>query len=436
MYYLNGLKPYEYKQIHRINLEKGKPVAVRFDINSPVDKTGRISHNGEVNLRLEKNGYLIKAYSKLAPLLLMAHQGRKNPPGEKRDKNYVNLLDHHNILSNISRIRIHFIEWVENASWDEYSKTVEKHLKTLSKGEAVLMDNMRIWDWEKEFNPDTCPLIPFFDDIGLAAFINDAIPVWHRNESSLMAGRHSAPTFIGHLSMKELRIQRKIIRDNAKKVIIIGGLKPKFEAIPNLAEKMDILTGGITGILTAQLSGHEVGPENEKLLKDTFRGFEKEINAYDSIVQDYTIGHPLDFVVSQPSNTSMNNRKNVSIGDLSKQEYEEYMIFDIGENTVKEYSRKINSGSYDWRIRAGPNGVFEEDFNNGIQLIENILGTGFVAIGGDTIEELQKSGICKPIMYSDGAILLGGGSHIEGFAGHPYPCIADLIENGDKSPKY
>ena len=145
MYYLNGLKPYEYKQIHRVNLEKGKPVAIRFDINSPVDKTGRISQNGEVNLRLEKNGYLIKAYSKLAPLLLMAHQGRKNPPGEKRDKNYVNLLDHHNILSNISRIRIHFVEWVENASWEEYSKTVEKHLKTLRKGEAVLMDNMRIW---------------------------------------------------------------------------------------------------------------------------------------------------------------------------------------------------------------------------------------------------------------------------------------------------
>jgi 3-phosphoglycerate kinase len=90
----------------------------------------------------------------------------------------------------------------------------------------------------------------------------------------------------------------------------------------------------------------------------------------------------------------------------------------------------LNTRGYEWRIRAGPNGVFEEDFDNGIKLIENILGTGFVAIGGDTIEELQKYDMCKTIMYSDGAVLLGGGSHLNGFAGKAYPCIQDLVENG------
>ena len=97
---------------------------------------------------------------------------------------------------------------------------------------------------------------------------------------------------------------------------------------------------------------------------------------------------------------------------------------------MKEYTNRINAGSYDWRIRAGPCGVFEEDFDNGLKLIEHILGTGFVAIGGDTVEELQKYELCKPIMYSDGTVLLGGGSHLEGFAGMPYPSIEDLIENG------
>ncbi|MHA1541643.1 MAG: hypothetical protein ACTSQH_01550 [Candidatus Hodarchaeales archaeon] len=91
----------------------------------------------------------------------------------------------------------------------------------------------------------------------------------------------------------------------------------------------------------------------------------------------------------------------------------------------------INTEKYSWRIRAGPNGVYEEGFNNGTNLIENILGTGFVALGGDTIEELQRSGICKPIIYSDGAVLLGGGSHINGFADIPYPCIEDMIKNGN-----
>ncbi|MDH5703835.1 MAG: phosphoglycerate kinase, partial [Aigarchaeota archaeon] len=123
-------------------------------------------------------------------------------------------------------------------------------------------------------------------------------------------------------------------------------------------------------------------------------------------------------------------RINVPIGDLTKTEYEDYEIFDIGNETVKQYARRITQGHYDWRIRAGPDGVFEEDFDNGIKLIEHLLGTGFVAIGGDTVEELQKFELCKPIMYSDGTVLLGGGSHLEGFAGLPYPSIEDLIENG------
>jgi 3-phosphoglycerate kinase len=431
MDYCSELEPYEFKNIYNEVYKREGPIVVRFDINSPVGRKGRISQrNGDVNLRLEQNGFLLRAYSKLGPLVLMAHQGRKNPLGKKRDKDFVNLLDHHHILSEISGIRIHFIEYAEGETWEEYSKTLEKHIRNLEKGEAVLMDNVRLWDFEKNFSPETCPYIPFFQDVGLVAYINDGLPLWHREDASLMFGRHVAPTYIGHISMKELRIQHNIMHDHGKKVIIIGGKKPKFEAIPNLAEKMDILTGGVTGILTAQLKGYEVGPLNEDLLDDIYQGLDQEIREYQEIVTEYDIDHPRDFVVSQPHNLSESNRINVPLEDLNKPRYQEYEIYDIGEETVKEYSRKINTGSYDWKIRAGPNGVFEEDFDNGLRLIENLLGTGFIAIGGDTVEELQKYQLCKPIIYSDGEVLLGGGSHLHGFAGLPYPSIDDLIENG------
>ena len=431
MYYFSELKSYDFKNIYSEIEKQPGLIAVRFDINSPVGKNGRISFkNGIVNLRLEENGYLLRAYSKLGPLVLMGHQGRKNPHNKRPDKDFVNFLDHHHILCDVSGIRVHFVEWVEGESWKEYSKTVENHLRNLRKEEAVLMDNVRIWDFEKEFNPKTCPYIPFFEDLGLAAYINDGLPLWHRDDASLMFGRHVAPTYIGHISMKELRIQQKIMHEGGKKVIIIGGKKPKFEAIPNLADKMDILTGGITGILTAQLSGYDVGPLNDKLLDETFEGMEKEIKEYEAIVEEYDFGHPVDFVISQTHNLSESNRINVPIRDLTKPEYEEYEIFDIGDETVKNYARRINQGRYNWKIRAGPDGVFEENFDNGINLIEHILGTGFVAIGGDTVEELQKYELCKPIMYSDGSVLLGGGSHLEGFAGMPYPSIEDLLKNG------
>ena len=434
MNYFDKLQPYEFKNIYSA-IETGTgPIAIRFDINSPVGKNGRISlQNGDVNLRLEQNGYQIRAYSKLGPLILMGHQGRKNPPGKKPDKDFVNFLDHQNILSNISGIRIHFVEWAQGETWEDYSRNVEKYIRTLKTGEAVLMDNMRIWDFEQKFDPQTCPYIPFFKDLGLTAYINDGLPLWHRDDASLMCGPYVAPTFIGHLSMKELRIQHKIMHDPGKKAIIIGGKKPKFEAIPNLADKMDIFTGGITGILTAKLSGYEVGPLNEQLLENNLQGMEKQIQEYQQIIEEHHIRHPVDFVVSQPHNMSQSNRYNVPIEDLNKPEYQEYEIFDIGTKTVKQYAQEINQGGYDWRIRAGPNGVFEEDFNNGIKLIEHLLGTGFVAIGGDTVEELQKNQLCKPIMYSDGAVLLGGGSHLEGFAGLPYPSIKDLIKHGQNA---
>jgi 3-phosphoglycerate kinase len=431
MNYLNELGPYEFKNIYSQIERTPGPIAVRFDINSPVTKNGRISQkNGDINLRLEENGYMIRAYSRLGPLVLMAHQGRKNPPHEKPDKDFVNLLDHHRILSDVSGIRIHFVEHSPGEDWEEYSKNVEKHLRVLKKEEAVLMDNVRIWDFEKEFNPKTCPYIPFFEDIGLTGFINDGLPLWHREDASLMFGRHVAPTYIGHISIKELRVQHQILNDDSRKVIIIGGKKPKFEAIPNLAEKMDIFTGGVTGILTAQLSGHDMGPQNEKLLKEIFTGLEREIREYETIVDDYSVEHPIDFMVSQRQNLSWSNRFNVSLEDLTKPEYEDYEIFDIGDETVKRYAKKINMDSYVWKIRAGPDGVYEENFDNGKKLIEHLLGSRFVAIGGDTIEELQRYDLCKSIIYSDGIVLLGGGSHLEGFAGLPYPSIEDLIENG------
>jgi len=107
--YFDKLKPYEFKNIYSGIENTEGPIVIRVDINSPVGKRGRISmRNGGVNLRLEEYSYLLKSYSTLRPLILMAHQGRKNLPGVKPEKDFVNLLDHHLILSDLSGIRIHY----------------------------------------------------------------------------------------------------------------------------------------------------------------------------------------------------------------------------------------------------------------------------------------------------------------------------------------
>ena len=66
MKYYFQLEPYNYKNIYSEIDKKSGPIIVRFDINSPVGKNGRISlRNGNINLRLEENGYLLRSYSKL-----------------------------------------------------------------------------------------------------------------------------------------------------------------------------------------------------------------------------------------------------------------------------------------------------------------------------------------------------------------------------------
>ncbi len=120
MYYHAELEPYEFNNIYSDLNNHNNSIIIRFDINSPVSKKGRISYsNGSTNLRLEENGYLLRAYSKLGPLILMAHQGNKTPKGKETDKNFVNLLDHHKALSEISGIRIHFVEYLEGETWEE-----------------------------------------------------------------------------------------------------------------------------------------------------------------------------------------------------------------------------------------------------------------------------------------------------------------------------
>ena len=145
MEYIRDLEAYDFKNIYTQKRNNNGPIALRIDINSPVTKNGRLYQNGDVNLRLEENAYLIKAYSKLGPLILLAHQGRKHPHNEKPDPNFVNLLDHQYILARYSGLRIHFIEWTKGETWEEYSKNVEKILPTIKKGEAVsvLLDSGR-----------------------------------------------------------------------------------------------------------------------------------------------------------------------------------------------------------------------------------------------------------------------------------------------------
>ena len=411
--YCDALKKFELENLYAELGESPGPVLVRVDINVPVNKdTRRISRN-PYNLRLENYSYAIDLYSSLAPVVVMAHQGRN----DGKDINFIDLRDHAIALGTMMHNgRVMYEREIEGE--DYFSRRLAKEIKSLEKGDVLLLENVRKFDFEEKFDAQTCPYIPFFKKAGIEACINDGLPVWHRANASAMALPYIAPTHIGLISAKELETQHKIMHDSGKKTIIIGGMKPKFAAIPKLAEKMDILTGGLTGQMVCKLKGYDLGNKNNEFLEKTYK--QNEIEMLRPIVNKYEIATPIDFVASINGDDKI-----VSVDELKGTDY---FINDIGPSTVDKYATDIAEGSYDWKIRGGPNGRYEWGYNNGVKLIRRILGSGFVAVGGDTVEELQNAGLCKPIAATGGHVLLGGGAHLDGWAGEPYPSIEEIIK--------
>ncbi len=416
MNYYSSLKEFELRNLYAQLGESPNPILARVDINVPVKKDSRKISRNPYNLRLEYYAYELDLYSTFAPVVVMAHQGRN----DGKDINFVDLNNHIHALGVLTNnANILYEPGVKGENY--FGKRLIKRIKSLDVGDVLVLKNVREFDFETKFDPNNCPYIPFFKKAGIEACINNGLPLYHRAHSSVMALPHIAPTYIGLISAKELEIQHKILHDDGKKIVIMGGKKPKAKTVPNLAKSMDIMVGGLTGQIFCRLKGFDLGPKNNQEVEKQLSSYKpEEINMLKEVVRKYEIITPIDFVVSFNGEI-----KEVSIDDLPGKPY---YIEDIGPQTVDLQVSKIREGGYDWIIRGGPEGRYEAEHYNGIKVVRKILGRGFVALGGDTIEELQTAKLCKPIVATGGQMLLGGGAHLSGWAGEPYPSLDEILK--------
>ena len=84
------------------------------------------------------------------------------------------------------------------------------------------------------------------------------------------------------------------------------------------------------------------------------------------------------------------------------------------------------------RVRAGPLGVYEEGYTNGLELTKRISGDGLIFLGGDTSQELNEGGLLGHIEDSGGTICVSGGSFLHGWAGGLFPSLELLLD--EESP--
>lgn len=405
------LQPYK---LVNLSSQLRSPTLVRVDINLPAS-AGRIEEDA---LRMRVYAHVLELYSDYSGLVVMSHQGRKD------DDDFTPLTPHMRALRKLlpRDVEIEFVPY-QNVFTDE----TKSKIRNLKRRQIMLLDNMRYFDEEKQWNPETSSYVPFFKDL-IRSCVNDSIPTWHRQDSSLMCLPYIAPTYIGLRSSYELRILQEVIASKDPKGLMMGGAKlQKVSDLLKIAHMgVEIFTGGLPGQLVAKARGYDLGEANNRYLSAKFSkeefGDAKKLELLrdkrsGSTSSDLVVHHPVDFVVEHRG-----SKKNVRLEDLPRTEG---TIKDIGEETLENYATSLQSKPI--RIRAGPLGVYEDNYQNGLELTKRVGGDGLIFLGGDTSQELNEGGLLGHIEDSGGRICVSGGSFLHGWAGGTFPPIESLM---------
>jgi phosphoglycerate kinase len=399
------LQPYKLVNLSR---QLRTPTLARVDINLPASH-GMIEEDA---LRMRVYGHVLELYSDYTGLVVMSHQGRKG------GDDFTSLAPHSRILRELLPRDVE-VDFVPHES--VFTDETRQRIRGLKKRQIIVLDNMRYFDEEKKWNPQTSTFVPFFKGV-INTCVNDSIPTWHREESSLMCLPEIAPTFVGLRSSYEFKILHEVITSKEPKALIMGGAKLQkvSDLLKIAATGVEIFTGGLPGQLVARARGYDLGELNNKFLEKKFSGEEfEEAKRLDSLLGEHsglTVHHPLDFIVEEQG-----DKKNVRIEDLPKTNG---MIKDIGEETLETYAMSMQEKPM--RIRAGPLGVYEESYQNGLELTKRIGGDGLIFLGGDTSQELNEGGLLGHIEDAGGRICVSGGSFLHGWAGGRFPPLDAL----------
>ena len=247
----------QYKLVN-LSQQLRSPTLVRVDINLPA-LDGNIQEDA---LRMRVFGHMLELYSEYAGLVVMSHQGRKD-----RD-DFTSMIPHLTMLRKLLPSDIE-TEFVPNECI--FTEDTKRRIAGLRRRQILLLDNMRFFDEERKWEPATSNYLRLFKGT-VRTCVNDSIPTWHREDSSLMCLPYVAPTFLGLRSSHELRVLQQVMGNSDPKALIMGGanLHNSADLLKIARTGVEIFTGGLPGQLIARSRGHDLGRANNRYLADRF----------------------------------------------------------------------------------------------------------------------------------------------------------------------
>lgn len=391
---------------------KGKVVLVRVDFNSPVDpETKRVLD--DTRIRAHGESTLKELVEKGARVVVLAHQGR---PGEP---DFIPLRQHAEILERVMGIPVKYVD-------DLYGEKAKRAIRELKDGEVLVLENTRTYpDERKKKTPEEHAKSEFVKNLAEVAdiFVNDAFAAAHRAHASIIGFTPLLPSVAGRIMERELNALSRVLESPEKPcVFILGGAKAddslrisKYVLENGIADY--VLTGGLTGHLFLVAKGFDLGSPNMDLLEkqgvlDLTGGIKNLMEAYPE-----SIKVPLDVAIEVDG-----KRREISISELPT----EYPIYDIGTETIEEYSKIIREAKS--IVVSGPPGVYErEEFMKGTKMLLEAVASSqafSLAGGGHTVAAIEKFGLSEGFSY----ISTAGGALIEFLMGEKLPGVVALEE--------
>lgn len=217
------------KTIKDINV-KDKTVLVRVDYNVPL-KDGKVESDLRIRASLPTLEYLLSHSAK--NIILISHLGRP----EGKDKSL-----------SLKPVAEALKKYLPNTSFidDVSGPDVEQAVKSMKKGDILLLENLRFFPGEEKDSDDFIREI--IDSTDADLYVQDGFAVIHRAHASTDAIKNHLPVYAGLLLEKEVSNLKSATEKPVHPVLlIIGGAKvdDKQPLIEKFLKKADhIFVGG------------------------------------------------------------------------------------------------------------------------------------------------------------------------------------------------
>jgi phosphoglycerate kinase len=381
----------------------GKRVFIRADFNVPLDENLNITDDRRIRSALPTINYAIDEGSKV---ILASHLG--NPKG--RSDTRFTLASVARRLQRLVKKEVTFIP-------DCIGKKVEDTVNSMSDGDIVLLENLRIHAEEEanrdEFSKSLANLADFY--------VNDAFGATHRTHASIVGITKFLPSAAGFLLQKEIEYLQGVVNHPVRPfVAILGGAKVsgKIDVIKNLEDKVDkVIVGGGMAYTFLKAMGYNVG---DSLVENDMLELANDIR---TVVTEKGIKFylPVDCVIAQSiepgAETKLVTAQEIPNG---------WKAVDIGPASVKLFSEALESAKT--ILWNGPMGVFEVDaFSRGTFSIAHSVADAYaltIVGGGDTDLAVGRAGVSESISF----ISTGGGAALELLEGKDLPGLVALTD--------